>query len=123
MSTQDEVPLIGPAQVRAVAADLALTGPVTVRRIAVRLGTSPRTLQRQLAQRGVSLRALVVESRMEIARVLLCKTELDVQDIAVRAGYSTPSSFARAFVRWSGVSPHTFRKAKDRSGQKPAGVA
>lgn len=106
-----------------MAADLALTGPVTVGRIAVRLGTSPRTLQRQLAQRGISLRALVVESRMEIARVLLCKTDLDVQEIAVRAGYSTSSSFARAFVRWSGVSPHAFRKEKHRSGQKPADVA
>jgi AraC-like DNA-binding protein len=55
---------------------------------------------------------------MQIARVLLCKTELDVQEIAVRAGYSTPSSFARAFVRWSGCSPQTFRKTEERSAQE-----
>jgi AraC-like DNA-binding protein len=118
MAMREKDGLIDPARVRAYAADLALTGPVTVGRIATRLGTSPRTLQRKLAQRGVSLRALVVESRMQIARVLLCKTELDVQEIAVRAGYSTPSSFARAFVRWSGCSPQTFRKTEERSAQE-----
>ncbi len=110
--------LIDPAQVRAYAADLALTGPVTVGRIAVRLGTSPRTLSGNWHSRGISLRAMVVESRMQIARVLLCMTDLDVQEIAVRAGYSTPSSFARAFVRWSGCSPQTFRKTEERSAQE-----
>ena len=108
--------LIDPAQVRAYAADLALTGPVTVGRIAVRLGTSPRTLQRKLARRGVSLRAMVVESRMQIARVLLRMTDLDVQEISLRAGYSTPSSFARAFASWAGCSPQSFRKAAKRRG-------
>jgi AraC-like DNA-binding protein len=118
MAMREKDGLIDPAQVRAYAADLALTGPVTVGRIAVRLGTSTRTLQRQLAQQGISLRAMVVESRMEIARVLLRMTDLDVQEIAVRAGYSTPSSFARAFFRWSGCSPQTFRKTEERSAQE-----
>jgi transcriptional regulator GlxA family with amidase domain len=35
---------------------------------------------------------------MEIARVLLCMTDLDVLEIAVRTGCSTPSSFSRAFA-------------------------
>lgn len=100
-----------PALVRALAAELALTGPLTVGRIAGRLDTSSRTLQRHLADQGVSLRGIVQESRLEIARVLLCKTDLDVQDIAVLTGYSTPSGFARAFAQWAGCSPRTFRKA------------
>ncbi|WP_424753250.1 helix-turn-helix domain-containing protein [Methylobacterium sp.] len=103
-----------PAQVRALAAELALTGPLTVGRIADRLGTSSRTLQRHLAGQGVSLRAIVEESRLEIARVLLCKTDLDVQEIAARTGYSTPSGLARAFARWTGCSPRTYRKAGGR---------
>lgn len=54
---------------------------------------------------------MVVESRMEIARVLLCKTDLDVQDIAARTGYGTPSSFGRAFSAWAGCAPQVFRDA------------
>jgi AraC-like DNA-binding protein len=114
MTTREIGSFIDPAQVRALAAELALTGPVTVGRISRGLGTSTRTLQRQLTQQGISLRALVVESRIEIARVLLCKTDLDIQEIAVRAGYSTSSSFARAFARCAGCSPQTFRKAGKR---------
>lgn len=101
-----------PAQVKAVAAELGLTGPLTVGRIADRLGTSSRTLQRHLADQGVSLRAIVEESRLEIARVLLCKTDLDVQEIAARTGYSTPSGLARAFARWTGCSPRKYRMVR-----------
>ena len=118
MITRETDCCVDPALVKAVASELALSGSVSVGRIAGRLGTSTRTLQRQLAQQGISLRAMVVESRMQIARVLLRMTDLDVQEISVRAGYSTPSSFARAFVRWSGCSPQTFRKTDERSAQE-----
>ncbi|WP_158963409.1 helix-turn-helix domain-containing protein [Chachezhania sediminis] len=109
---------IDPARVRALARDLVLTGPVTVEDLANRLGTSTRTLQRHLACQGISLRGLVLESRMDAACVLLRKTELDVQEIAGRVGYSTPSSFARAFARWTGSSPRTYRKAAERGGNQ-----
>jgi AraC-like DNA-binding protein len=104
-------------QVNAVAAELALAGTVTVDRIAMRLGISTRTLQRQLLNQGISLRALVIESRMQIARVLLCKTDLDVQEIAARTGYSTPSSFGRAFSRWSGFPPQAFRNTDRKTNR------
>lgn len=116
MTLDDKALSTDPARVRALARDLVLTGPVTVEDIAIRLGTSTRTLQRQLARRGISLRGLVLESRMDVARVLLRKTELDVQEIAHRVGYSTPSSFARAFARWAGSSPRSYRKAEERNG-------
>lgn len=103
-----------PSLVRAVAAELALTGPLTIGRIADRLGCSSRTLQRHLADQNSSLRAIVEESRLEIARVLLCKTDLSVQEIAGRSGYSTPSGFARAFSRWSGLPPRAYRRANGR---------
>ncbi len=103
-----------PSQVRALASELALTGPLTIGRIADHLGFSSRTLQRHLADQGSSLRAIVEESRLEIARVLLCKTDLTVQEIAARTGYSTPSGFARAFARWAGLPPRAYRRAGGR---------
>lgn len=99
-----------PVRVRALAAELAITGPLTVSRIADHLGCSSRTLQRHLADQGASLRAIVEESRLEIARVLLCKTDLSVQDIAALSGYSTPSGFARAYARWAGLPPRAYRR-------------
>jgi AraC-like DNA-binding protein len=103
-----------PSEVRTLAAELALTGPLTVGRIAGHLGLSSRTLQRHLADQDASLRAIVEESRLEIARVLLCKTDLSVQEIAVLTGYSTPSGFARAFARWAGSPPRAYRRAGGR---------
>lgn len=118
MITQESDKLVDPAQVKAAAVELALLGRVTVGRIASELGSSSRTLQRQLARQGFSLRAMIAESRMEIARVLLCMTDFDVQEIADRVGYSTPSSFSRAFACWAGCSPQSFRKAAKRRGHK-----
>jgi AraC-like DNA-binding protein len=114
MTSGEKDSLAHPSQVRAVAAELALTGPLTVGRIAAHLGISSRTLQRHLSGQDASLRAIVEECRLEIARVLLCKTDLSVQEIAARTGYSTPSGFARAFARWAGLPPRAYRRAGGR---------
>ena len=114
MTSGGKEPRIDPARIRAIAAELALTEPPTVGRLAAHLGTSSRTLQRHLAAQGVSLRAIVEESRLEVVRVLLCKTDLDIQEIAARTGYSTPSGLARAFARWTGCSPRQYRKTGGR---------
>jgi len=52
----------------------------------------------------------VDEVRLDAARTLLCQTDLPVQDVAALLGYRTPSSFARAFGRWTGRSPRAYRR-------------
>jgi AraC-like DNA-binding protein len=42
--------------------------------------------------------------RFELAREMLCDTSLHIAEIAARLGYRMPSTFARAFRRWSGSS-------------------
>jgi AraC-like DNA-binding protein len=111
MATDDQDPGADPARVRALMAELALSGPLSIERVARHLGTSPRTLQRHLSGRSLTFRTIVDETRLEIARVLLCKTDLRVQEIAARTGYRTPGSFARAFGRWTGRSPRAYRSA------------
>ncbi len=101
---------VDPARVKTLAADLVLTGPLTVERIAEHLGASPRSLQRHLSEQGVSLRELVEESRIGVAKVLLSKTDLAVHEIARRTGYATSSGLARAFTRYAGCSPSAYRK-------------
>ncbi|SDW04785.1 AraC-type DNA-binding protein [Albimonas donghaensis] len=93
-------------------AGLALAGTISLEAVAKRLGTSPRTLQRRLNRQGVRFWALVGQSRFGIAGALLEETDLNIQEIAAAAGYSTPSAFARAFARWSGTSPSAYRQAR-----------
>lgn len=97
------------ARVRSVVAGLALAGTISLESAAQGLETSPRTLQRRLRKQGITFGALVDACRFEIAGALLRETDVKVQEIAARIGYSTPSTFARAFARWSGCSPYTYR--------------
>lgn len=102
-------------------AGLALSGPVSLETAATRLGTSPRTLQRRLTERGLSFRALVEQGRFGIAGALLRETDLKVQEIAARLGYSSPGGFSRAFTRWAGCSPSVFRTAPWRAEWREMG--
>lgn len=97
------------SRVNSVIAGLALAGTVSLEAAARQLGTSPRTLQRRLTESGISFWALVEQSRFDIAGALLRDTDLKVQEIATRLGYSSPGGFSRAFARWAGCSPSTFR--------------
>jgi AraC-like DNA-binding protein len=99
------------SRIRAVVAELTLSGTVSLGKVADRLATSPRTLQRHLRVRGIRFRTIVDETRLGVARALLAETSLDVQEIAVRLGYSTPGAFSRAFARWIGCSPRSYRRS------------
>ena len=99
----------GLSKFKSVIAGLALAGTVSLEAVAEHLGTSPRTLQRRLNQCGICFWTLVEQSRFEIAAALLRDTDLQIQEIATRLGYSTPGGFSRAFARWAGCSPSAFR--------------
>jgi len=102
---------------------LALAGTVSLQTVAKYLGTSPRTMQRRLTDSGLNFRALVEQSRFEIAGALLRDTDLKVQEIATRLGYSAPGGFSRAFARWAGCSPSAFRAASaDRYREAESGA-
>jgi AraC-like DNA-binding protein len=96
-----------------VIAGLTLSGPISLALTAQNLGISSRTLQRRLHERGISFWTMVDECRFRIAGALLRDTDLSVQEIAARVGYSTPGSFARAFSRWAGQPPRAFRQASE----------
>jgi AraC-like DNA-binding protein len=68
-----------------------------------------RTLSRRLQSGGMGYRAIANEVRFEIARQLLEDTELPLSQIAAALGYSEASAFTRAFRRWSGQTPTSWR--------------
>jgi AraC-like DNA-binding protein len=77
--------------------------------IARQLGMSPRTLQRYLRAEGVTFGKILDEVRHELALHYLRDRTLGVTEVAFLLGYSDPSTFFRAFRRWTGTTPHKTR--------------
>jgi two-component system response regulator YesN len=61
-------------------------------------------------QTGTNFSDYLEELRMEHAKVLLAKTDLPVYEIAQQVGYSSSSTFCRAFKRINGVSTSMYRQ-------------
>lgn len=70
---------------------------------------SPRTLQRLLCEEGVSYSDIIDRCRCKAACESLAQTQIPVHHIATTLGYRDASSFSRAFRRWTGVAPRTYR--------------
>jgi len=77
--------------------------------VAEATGMSPRTLQRRLAEAGVSYAELVSQTRLRLAREQLVVSEEKIVDIALALGYADAAHFTRAFKRWTGLAPVAYR--------------
>lgn len=85
-------------------------GAPTLDRVAQRLAMSARTLQRRLGEHGTSWREEIEAVRQEQALSLLRDTDLPIQAIAARVGYSDVRALRRAVHRWHGQPPHLLRR-------------
>jgi AraC-like DNA-binding protein len=85
-------------------------GPDPIDRAARALGTSVRSLQRRLEQEGRSYGEIVDEVRRSVVDDLLRGSELTLDEIAERAGYSDPRALRRSCVRWFGATPAARRE-------------
>lgn len=100
------------SDVRRAVAALLPSGEVRISAVARRLGLTPRTLQRRLADRGQAFQALAEEVLRTLAERYLQDPRLSIGEVAYLLGYSEPSAFHRAFRRWSGETPQAYRKAR-----------
>ncbi len=83
--------------------------------IARGLGMSARSFHRRLAEHGVSFQTLTEETRRELAEGMLRDESYSLSEVAFLTGFSEQSAFTRAFKRWVGQTPASFRK--DNSGK------
>lgn len=74
------------------------------------VGMSPRTLQRRLQQSGSSYSEVLQEARFDLARSLLEDPGTRIIDVAMTSGYESQQHFTRAFRRFTGVTPTTYRR-------------
>lgn len=72
-------------------------------------GLSRRTLQRCLADMGLSYSQVVDNTRMHLACHWLETTDMPVMDMALALGYTDTSNFTRAFRRRTGIPPQRYR--------------
>lgn len=96
-------------RVRIAVSQTLSEGIPTLSGIAASLGMGARTLQRRLADKGHSFQGLVDLARRDLAQQLLEKTEYSLAEISFLTGFSEQSGFTRAFKRWSGQTPRSYR--------------
>jgi len=81
--------------------------------IAERLNLTTATLRRRLREEGSSYQQIKDDIRRDGAIYNLGKGNLSIEQVAERAGFSEPTSFFRAFKRWTGVTPRAYISKKE----------
>ncbi len=107
-------------RVREIASRELLEGDPTVFTVARQLRMSARTLARRLEREGTTFSALLDSLRQELALRYVTRPELAFTEIAFRLGFSHVEAFYRAFRRWTGQTPLTYRRSR---GYAPAMIA
>ncbi|MCP5164563.1 MAG: AraC family transcriptional regulator [Pseudomonadales bacterium] len=96
-------------RVRRIACNLLLCGSGSLDSAAALLSMHPRTLRRRLHASGITYRQLCEECREALALQLLHDSSLPIGEIAARLQYANTAAFTRAFRRWTGSTPTTWR--------------
>ena len=86
--------------------------------VARELQMSPRRLRFELTQAGTSFSQLLMEFRYALARRLLAHSDERIENIVYLTGFSEPSTFYRAFKRWSGQTPVQYRQQKQADSEQ-----
>lgn len=90
--------------------DALSEGVPTLADVAGGLGMSSRTLQRRLSGAGLAYQDLVADARKALSEQLLKRTDYALAEIAFLTGFSDQSTFTRAFKRWHGQTPASYRR-------------
>ncbi|MBI1339581.1 helix-turn-helix domain-containing protein [bacterium] len=101
-------------QVRRAVASVLSEGVPTLSLIAGELGIGARTLQRRLSDNGHSFQGVVDLARRDLAQRLLRETDYSLAEVAFLTGFAEQSGFTRAFKRWAGQTPRSYRLAAEK---------
>ena len=66
------------------------------------------TLRRRLRSEGSTYQDIKDAVRRDTAIYYLSRKSMSVEEVAEKSGFSEPTSFFRAFKRWTGTSPRTY---------------
>lgn len=71
---------------------------------------APQSLRRKLREEGTNFQEIKDSLRRDTAISFLDRSELSIQEIAEKMGFSEASTFHRAFKKWTGLTPGDYRK-------------
>jgi AraC-like DNA-binding protein len=101
---------------------IALLGPLLnggrepdLEEVAARLKLPTWTLRRKLAEEGTQFRAILNDTRRDLAMTYIRDTELAFGEIAYLLGFASAEAFQRAFKRWTSQTPGEFRRSHRQS--------
>ncbi len=100
------------AEVKRAIGEMLESGDATLEAVAARLEVPARRLRSELEGAGTSFQQVLEEYRSRLARRLLARTDEPIEQIAYLAGFSEPSTFYRAFKRWTQETPAEYRRRK-----------
>lgn len=103
--------------------EAALDEPLALAEIADTLGTSPRSLQQQFRLRlNTTPQDHYLQLRLAEARRLVTDTDLPLMEVAQATGFTSQSSFARAFRTAHGTSARDLRQERETLALSPLSV-
>lgn len=100
------------AQAKDAIARALSEGAPRVGDIAKGLGLSARSFHRRLSEHGMNFQTLTEDTRRDLAEGLLRDAQYSLAEVAFLTGFSEQSSFTRAFKRWFGTTPASYRKTQ-----------
>lgn len=83
--------------------------PLSFEEVADELASTTHTLRRRLKEEGHSYQEIKDSIRRDQALELLENTDMSIQELSERLGFSEAAAFNRAFKKWTGLSPSSFR--------------
>lgn len=92
-------------------------------RAAQALGLSPRTLARRMQAQQLDFSTLVDQARRDAALQAVAHTERALAEIGQSLGFAEPSTFWRAFKRWTGQTPGAWRQQQRQCAAPPTAPA
>ncbi len=104
-------------EVKSAIAEILERGQPELGDIAERLKMTPRVLRSRLTEADTSFNQVLSDYRCYLAKRLLSRTEESVSDVVYLTGFSEPSTFYRAFKRWTNMTPVEYREYKSRQSR------
>ncbi len=96
--------------------ELLPSGRTQLKDVAKELGIGTRTLQRRLAAEGTTWLAILNHTRERLARHYLLTSNMSPVEVSFLLGFEDPNSLFRAFQRWTGTTPESWRADAKTTG-------
>lgn len=87
----------------------------TLNEVAAQLHVAPRTLIRRLRGLGTTYQEIMDAFLLARAQEMLDNDERTIKEISAALGFDNPTNFGKAFKRWCGIPPGSYRKQRVRA--------